>query len=377
MVNKRQFEVQGETDTPFEIEVEGRTFSLSRVAYPPINRWGGKSFTAAVSMVKNEADIIQAWLSHVCSLFDQVYIVDHSSSDGTYSYLRKAAQSRVDLHIFTFAHPGMFQAEIINRLVEIAAQENPQAWIFPLDADEFLSVKSREGFFAWLREMPQSRILRMKWVNSLPISLRGDEVFTFCTPCLIPSQPGEYAKLALHASTVQGKDWRFAQGNHQLWDSSGNEVGESKQVAFADLFHLPIRSFSHFVLKCIQGYLAYQTLPDERRDDSQSYHRKAMIRQVNQMGFFDPHMIRTFIVGYGRKSYTGERGRTIQRLLQEGWESGFMEVSNVPIGVGMDRELTFMDLAERALEGEEVPFLEEFLKIFKAWRSRTMLHSPT
>jgi hypothetical protein len=360
-------------DRPFEIEVEGEKFPLERVSSPRPNRWEGKSFCVAVSMVKNEADIIPAWLSHVCSLFDQVYILDHSSLDGTYPYLLEAARSWRNLHTFTFAHQGMFQAEIINRLVEIAAEENPQAWIFPLDADEFISVEGKEDFLSQLRLIPNDRVLTLKWINTLPVVMRRDAPFTFSTPCLIPSHPGGYAKLALHAAAFQTRGWRFKQGNHHLVDRAGNIKGEEQQVAFADLFHLPIRSYAHFVLKCIQGYLAYHTLPAERKDPSQSYHRKAMIEKVNQMGRFDPRMIRTFIVDYGRKSYAGEGETSIRRLLVEGWQSGLIDVAHSPLGITMDREMDFLHLAEKSLEDKDIPLLKEFLGIFKDWQSKYAL----
>ena len=376
METVQQAKVFEDLDQTHGFEVEGQRYTLQVVHAPLRERAKRKSRGVAVTIVKNEVDIIQTWLAHVLALFDQIYIVDHSSIDGTYPYLQEVSRSGNQLHLFTFAPQGFFQAEIINRLVEIAARENPQAWIFPLDADEFISISNKEDFLAGLKKASRDRVLSLKWFNSIPISLRDDGFFTFSTPCLIPPQPGGYAKLAVHAAAFQANNWRYLQGNHQVVNGLGNPVGEDLQVEFVDLFHLPIRGFSHFVLKCIQGYLAYQALPDERRDDSQSYHRRAMINKVVQMGSFDPRMIRAFIMNYGSQTYDKQEGATIAELLRTGWESGFMNIPHVLDQVRIERQMDFFELAELALRGREIPILDEFLGIFRIWRSRFELQ-PT
>ena len=41
-----------------------------------------------ISRVKNEADIIEAFVRHHVAYFDKIIIVDDASSDGTYEMLR-------------------------------------------------------------------------------------------------------------------------------------------------------------------------------------------------------------------------------------------------------------------------------------------------
>ncbi len=79
--------------------------------------------TVALALVKNEGDIISAWISHVCSLFDVAFVVDYSSSDGTREFLTDFAGTRENIHLFGFDEPGYSQEEIVNSLAATAASE--------------------------------------------------------------------------------------------------------------------------------------------------------------------------------------------------------------------------------------------------------------
>ncbi|MBI5839228.1 MAG: class I SAM-dependent methyltransferase [Chloroflexi bacterium] len=318
--------------------------------------------TIAISLVKNEGDIIAAWTSHICKLFDMVYIVDHSSIDGTREFLFEMAQKENNVHLIAFEHPGYFQAEITNHLAEIAARDYPNAWIFPLDADEFLSITSKAEFLSIIQKIETDRVLQLRWRNCVPLSLSADNEFTDISPCLIPPHQGTFKKLALHSSTYLNNNYQFMQGNHELQDGSGNLINRDVLIDFADLYHVPIRSYYHFSLKCMQGNLAYNALPNERKDAGQGSHWKIMMEKVLQDGVLSPAMIRGFIAHYGEPHLVNDSGVTIYSLIDSGWVCAPLNFPHLPLPK-VSRLYKYINMAKQILEENHKPEFENFFRI--------------
>ena len=90
---------------------------------------------AGVSIVRNAADIIAIQLlHHFSTVFDVMYIVDHSSTDGTDAVIARAAR-RFPIRWMRYA--GHFvQGEITTELAHLAHKDGAD-WIVPVDSDEF------------------------------------------------------------------------------------------------------------------------------------------------------------------------------------------------------------------------------------------------
>jgi hypothetical protein len=349
-----------------------RQVELKRL-YQPNNKIGGeRPVAAALALIKNEADIISYWLAHVCELFDVVYIVDHQSTDGTREFLLNIAESEKKIHLFSFDHPGYFQAEITNQLARMVLQESPNCWLFPLDADEFLDVSGRVEFLSLLNKQDMGKILLLNWQNCVPMYLDVDQRIDPGFPCVFPSQPGIYNKVAIHGSIYLSKCLQFNQGNHILESESGDEVQLNKSD-FIKMYHLPIRSMEHFLLKCVQGYIAYSQLPPERTSTGQGAHWKDMINEVLASGVLDANSIRKFVFSYGQPNNLDVSAANIYKLIDLGWKANKFVVPNKeeinlrPI----HRKSTFMELAQRFLElPPQYPELQSILQIVVANQNR-------
>jgi hypothetical protein len=328
----------------------GHSVQLKPLYQPDEQQIQATPTVVVLALVKNEGNIISSWLSHVCELFDLVYIVDHQSTDGTREYLLEAAKSEGKIHLFSFEHPGYFQSEIINHLAQAIMQKYPTVWLFPLDADEFLSVSSREEFLSLLSCQNHERILRLNWRNCLPMYMNADQALELNFSCLFPPHPGTYNKVAVNAKTLKARNLRFTQGNHGLENASGQLIQE-KQVEFIDLYHLPIRSIEHFALKCIQGYIAKISLPADRDSSGQLVHWKDMIDTVITSGYFDVNLLRKFVASYGQSNDV--EIASMYDLIDQGWK---MDGFYVPINQNiyahvMNRKFSCLDLAHQALDG--------------------------
>lgn len=87
---------------------------------------------AAVSMVKDEADIIGVTVAHMLTQVDLVIVADNSSTDGTREILQSAGVVLVDDD-----EPGYYQSQKMSALAAKAAGMGAE-WVVPFDADELI-----------------------------------------------------------------------------------------------------------------------------------------------------------------------------------------------------------------------------------------------
>ena len=104
----------------------------------------------AISMVRNEADVIEAFVRHHAEIVDELVVVDHRSVDGTDEMLRALAEEGLPLRVRSEDSPVQRQNVVMTGLMREAAADGGADWVLPLDADEFLvapqgSVRDRAG----------------------------------------------------------------------------------------------------------------------------------------------------------------------------------------------------------------------------------------
>ena len=104
-------------------------------------------------MVRNEADLIEAFVRHHVERVDALYLVDHRSEDGTRDILRALVAEGLPLSVQLDDHPAQRQAEIVTALARQAFASGADV-VFPLDANEFLKLPDRAVFERWLARVP-------------------------------------------------------------------------------------------------------------------------------------------------------------------------------------------------------------------------------
>jgi hypothetical protein len=96
----------------------------------------------AVSVVQNEADIIEAFVRHTAAWMDRHLIFDQQSTDGTREILGELAREGLPIELFGGQATANRQQR--NRfLTRIAFSEHQADWVFLLDADEILVAANR------------------------------------------------------------------------------------------------------------------------------------------------------------------------------------------------------------------------------------------
>src|SRR3954470_8878543 len=104
-------------------------------------------------MVRNEADVVEAFVRHHASRLDALYVVDHRSEDGTREILAALAGEGLRITVAHDEHVAQRQSAIITALARRAFAEGADA-VLPLDADEFVKWPERRAFERWLAAVP-------------------------------------------------------------------------------------------------------------------------------------------------------------------------------------------------------------------------------
>jgi len=87
-----------------------------------------------ITVVRDEADIVETSLRHMAREVDHLIVGDHRSTDGTTDILAALADE-LPLTVVTETHPGHHQDERMTRYAAMAHEQGAE-WVVPFDADE-------------------------------------------------------------------------------------------------------------------------------------------------------------------------------------------------------------------------------------------------
>ena len=268
-------------------------------------------------MVKDEADILPAWLAHAAAVFDEVYLVDHNSKDGTQEIMLQYAEKRKNFQLYSLPDDQYSQAEVINDLAGRAAAKHPDAWIIPLDGDEFLWTRSHSKIINRLAQLDSIFFPSFPWFNLLPLSLGSDSEIRFSSPYLFQPGPSQYSKTGIHSQLVR-EGYRLSRGGHYVIDQSGTPAHQGRYIHLCPYLHLPFRSYDQFFYKCLLGYDRYAIDLAESGENQPGFHYRSMITRIIDQGYFDPGLLRSFVAHYGQPEHWMHT-HGIQELLAMNW----------------------------------------------------------
>ncbi len=210
---------------------------------------------AAVSIVKNEADIIEAFVRHTLTWVDHHLVFDHDSTDGTREILAALKQEGLPITLYTDAAIGNLQHVRSNHLTHLAAQSLGADWVLPLDADEILTGPGRAALEDSLAKLAQDRPASIPLVNYYPtteddpalanpvLRLRYCQTSDAPTRKILVPRP-----LAVEPGVSAGK------GSHVLYRDTAPLADQPLPEDYF-LAHLALRSPQHQVLRVVLAEL--------------------------------------------------------------------------------------------------------------------------
>ena len=209
---------------------------------------------AAISRVRNEADIIEPFVRHTLAYCGKLIVIDHGSTDATGEILDQLRKEGLALHIIRDTTLGHVGVEQMNRLLKLAAGEFSADWIFCLDADEFIAGAPDASFLPFpVDDQTPCLKMRMRTYYSKP-----DDAAEALNPVeritrRLKVEPMESFKVIVPGPLARQPASQLVQGNHYL--RTGTRKAMSEVLEDVHLAHFPLRSPSQYAVKLAAKYL--------------------------------------------------------------------------------------------------------------------------
>ncbi len=243
---------------------------------------------AVVSMVRDEGDIIGAFLEHIDGLFDYAVLTDHASIDGTRQVLADACSQRPGWVMWTLEAAGYHQDRICTLALRHLFEQTDADFVVFLDADEFIDKpdsSALEQALATLRTPDAVGTLR--WRNCVPERLDA-RIFRADAAICCARTPSTYFKVVIPRAffAANSGNVRMHLGNHGI-DYDARQSMAYREIG--EILHFPIRSTAQFTRKVIASIFADLARPDRKPEENSHWH--AMADRIADGGLHDEDVI--------------------------------------------------------------------------------------
>lgn len=117
-----------------------------------------KKIIFTVSMVKNEADIIETFVRYHLAIVDGMAILDNCSTDGTTQILEKLAQEGLPVYLVKDTDTAYRQAEKTTKLLYDTIEQYHPDVVIPLDSDEFIFAPDGDNPRRYLKNLREDTL---------------------------------------------------------------------------------------------------------------------------------------------------------------------------------------------------------------------------
>ena len=222
---------------------------------------------AGISMVRNEADIIEWWARYNLRCLDSLHIADHHSCDNTVEILRSLQSEGLPIFIQSFEDVRHLQTEAMHQLALPLAAGGLADFLVPLDADELLAV-DRDGLHRALRNLPAGTAGAMPWRTYLPKELDAEACYFRRCTSYRSKELESLCKLIVPAS-IYNEQTRWGAGNHSFYNLHSGEMASAVHLGFV-LAHYPVRDLEQLQRKIFTGAMASRL--KQHRHPGESWH---------------------------------------------------------------------------------------------------------
>ncbi len=202
----------------------------------------------ALVMIRDEIDIIELFLRHCDALFDEVYLLDHLSIDGTQEILKEVVRERPGWKYYRITFKQWMQKTIYDAFYRKFADDEFD-YLFPLDADEFIWVKDREELENKLKPYAGSpQVLAHEWINAIPTKTQCQRVLSARSTLRVSKSIAKFTKVVIPSCLIREREVRNVTGNHVVYSAAGELYPLLK---IGKMLHIPLRSRDQIICKSI------------------------------------------------------------------------------------------------------------------------------
>jgi hypothetical protein len=223
------------------------------------------------AQVRNEADIVEAFVRHNLTVLDGLVVVDHGSIDGTADILRHLIGERLPVFLGHETTPEFDSQVMRNRLVRHVFATSDTDWVFPIDADEFIKTPGRKALEDALAAHAGAADVSMEWHTYVPrFDGGGDIVALLRSARRVREEAHGLRKVAVSRAFAARNDLFLTKGQHRV-ESGAGQTPHPRTLVPRDvvcLAHVPLRSARQFTAKVAVGWLANLRTPVREHNES-------------------------------------------------------------------------------------------------------------
>jgi glycosyltransferase involved in cell wall biosynthesis len=212
---------------------------------------------AGLAMVRNEADIIEAFVRYNLQFLDELIIVLHSPHDDTARIIEQLKIEGLPLVIKHNHELGFGKAEWMNKVAREVLASKRVDFLFMLDADEFIKCSSRAYLDDAIGAVPVGATAALKWESYVPTpdDAISERNVVKRIQHRAARETNRVCKVTLCKRFADDTSLTIADGNHAVLRGRGGLERPVPHVSFrgVSLAHFPVRSESQLVSKALIG----------------------------------------------------------------------------------------------------------------------------
>ncbi len=218
-----------------------------------------------ISIVRDEADLIEAWVRRHAPMALRMIITLHRSHDGTARILRRLRREGFPLDLRTSRVRHYPQEELTNAMLREAAAVPGVAWILPLDADEFLAADGG-AIEPALATLPTDMPVLIPWRTYVPDPSDNPSethVLRRITHRRDREEP-PFGKVLVPRALALDPEAVLPLGNHTLRRRQDNAEIPVFTAHALFLAHVPVRTEAQLRRKVVRGWKSYCRTPNRK-----------------------------------------------------------------------------------------------------------------
>ena len=247
---------------------------------------GGHVKIVAVSMIGNEADVVECFVRHTLKLVDRLVIILHRSVDGTADIVRSLKEEGLPIQIEPVRFEGFSQGREMSFVAKALLAHTDHTiranYVVPLDADEFLKLPSADYLQRALPAVPGEYFAATRWQNYFPMQvddLINAHTLRAITHCRQDDNDPCY-KVMLSPGFLHDRASLFEGSHCVMWETqTGHKPAPCIELKAIRLAHFPVRSRFQLARKAHIGALA-KSLTSGNATAGLGTHWQGLLEQV-------------------------------------------------------------------------------------------------